>query len=155
MTENYYPNSSFNYYLLEILAGILILPAIILISHGNYLGLILIGIWLSFFTSRKGVQINYQRKQFSLFAEFLWQRVYQRKNLKNYSGYRMRRMYDSHVYRSKIQSTEITKEIHVLELFNSRTKKFEIIAKGDLNEIKDISKKISEHLGIPTYQKLK
>ena len=153
MIETYYHHKSINRVIIGMLAAVLLIPCLVIVSTDNYFGFALLGLWVSLFTIRKGVKIDYQKKEILFFREYLWMRFYNYKNFQNYSFYRMKRTSESYSLNSKVQTMQISNEFHVIEFLNNRKNIFERIAIGNLNTISAIAQKVEKDLGIERMKK--
>ena len=148
MTQKYYIHRVMISYFIGIFAVVILFPGIILVIMGDYDGLVLIGIWITLFTYRSGIQINYQKKEISNFKEYLWMKFHSPKNIKDFAGYRMKRASYSYNSITRVKSIDYSGDLHSIELFNSISEKYELIAVNNLKTTISIIYFIENELGI-------
>ena len=131
------------------LIGVLVLPAIWLITEGLIVyGVLLLIIYLAFETSRTGVDFNFTESNITDFREVLFFMKIRNKEsirLDTFSHYRVSQGTDEQTVRANyVQNSTVSQAYHTLELFNKQKGEFSPIVKGDMSQIQPVLSKLVE-----------
>lgn len=133
-------------YLLGILVGFLVLPAIILFSTNDINGIIPLLAFIIIATHRRGVKFEVDNPRVFKFNELIFfLRFGKHINLKDFSEYRIR--FESKTYRLNaniVQYSDVNQKRCVLEIFSQQEEKYFTLVKTTIEEIKPLIKKLEQ-----------
>jgi len=148
MIVAYNPKKSTHHFIIGALAAALLIPGGMLLFDGIYFGIIPVMMWFSLTTIKSGVKINEHTKGVKLFKEYLWVRFYNNFGLENYKSFRVKKRREVNSFSTRVNTLDVNKEYHTIELFNQNTQKFKSLVCGDKETIVVIADKLENNFGL-------